>query len=303
MTSALFQLTINWIRKHPTLGRLALNLLPDIKWHIRIPSIGQFLIRLRRHRSFWIRHPFTHETFPFAALQRLVLPGEVVYDVGANIGLYLRFLFTHCHAGKVYAFEPMTENRALLLKNIELGKVTDKATVFPVALSDSEGNEKLQIDDLMSGSAALDRITKGAPSLGRLKYGMSALTELVATTRIDTLLKDESIQRPHCIKIDVEGAELLVLQGAIHTLEKYRPKLLIELHGVEMGREVFHLLNNIGYHCYSPLAEGNVRQYQKVTTEKVGVISNYYDFHFLVASMDESDLKKEILPLQLSPNE
>ena len=57
----------------------------------RTPAIGLFRIRARRNRSFWLRDPLAQERFPLAALRALVRPGDVVYDVGANIGLYTRF--------------------------------------------------------------------------------------------------------------------------------------------------------------------------------------------------------------------
>ena len=76
-----------WLRDHPRLGGWALRLCPDIPIAITVPSIGPFRIRLRRHRSFWLRDPLTHDRFQLGALKCFVQPGSTVYDVGANIGL------------------------------------------------------------------------------------------------------------------------------------------------------------------------------------------------------------------------
>jgi hypothetical protein len=83
----LVQKLSGWLRQRPALGRVALRCLPDIRVKILVKPIGDFYIRLRRNRSFWLRDPLTHERFPLGALRRLVGPGKVVYDVGANIGL------------------------------------------------------------------------------------------------------------------------------------------------------------------------------------------------------------------------
>src|SRR5262245_6726420 len=84
--------TASWLRARPALGRIALQCVPDVATRIDIEAIGPFYIRLRSNRSFWLRDPLTHERMVFGGLQRLVRPGDVVYDVGANLGLYARFL-------------------------------------------------------------------------------------------------------------------------------------------------------------------------------------------------------------------
>ena len=65
-------------------------------------------IRLRRNRSFWLRDIYSLEWYPVAALQALVRPGDMVWDIGANIGLYSRLLANKFDAGNVVAFEPMS---------------------------------------------------------------------------------------------------------------------------------------------------------------------------------------------------
>src|SRR4030095_9043666 len=148
-----------WVREQPVLGRWALKCLPDCPLTVQIAPIGPFHIRLRRNRSFWLRHPLTHERFPLGALQRLVRPGVVVYDVGANIGLYARFITSVFGAGRVICFEPMTQNRELLERNLRASNCRERVSLLPYALSDIDGEEDLQVDDMMSGSAVLDRVT------------------------------------------------------------------------------------------------------------------------------------------------
>jgi FkbM family methyltransferase len=285
-----------WLRQQPLLGRLALQCMPDVRLKIRVRTIGDFYIRFRRNRSFWLRDPLTHERFPLGALQRLVGPGKVVYDVGANIGLYARFLVTEFKAARVVCFEPMTENRQLLEANARAVAGTAQIQIVPTALSDTDGQEELQVDDMMSGSAVLDRVTGGQPSQGRTQYGLPGLTESVAVSRLDQVVAEENLAPPDVIKVDIEGAELLMLKGARATLVKSRPDLLIELHGVPVAQEVFRFLSELGYACFGEVGGNGKRAYRRLDESIVRGLTDFYDLHFIVASFDPAKLEQPILP-------
>ena len=288
-----------WLREQPTLGRWALNCLPDWPLAIQIAPIGRFHIRLRRNRSFWLRHPLTHELFPLGALQRLIRPGMVVYDVGANIGVYARFMTSVCNAGTVICFEPMTENRELFEKNLRESAFQQRVRLMPCALSDADGEENLQVDDMMSGSAVLDRVTGGKPCQGRSQYGMGPRTELVHVARLDDLITAQNLPVPDVIKVDIEGAEAFMLAGSQETLRRHRPDLLIELHGAKPAQNVFALLNSLGYSCFGEGQNGEQRTYRRITPEIVSRLSDYYDLHFLLASMNRQKLQQPIAPYDL----
>ena len=91
------------VRTHPTLGRMALYAIPDIRWSVNVRGIGLMSIRLRRNRSYWLRDPLYNESFMLGAMQRLIRPNDIVFDVGANLGLYVRFMVQRFGAGKVIA--------------------------------------------------------------------------------------------------------------------------------------------------------------------------------------------------------
>src|SRR5690242_6897335 len=114
------------IRTNKVLGRLALAAIPDIPWSVNVREVGPMRIRLRRNRSYWLRDPTIHEAFMINAMRRLIHPGDVVFDVGANIGLFVRFSIHQLDAKKVYAFEPATQNQLLLYQNIQLGNCEDR---------------------------------------------------------------------------------------------------------------------------------------------------------------------------------
>lgn len=285
-----------WLRTRPTLGRWSLYCIPDIRRRIRISEIGPLVIRLRRNRSFWLRHPLTHEGFMFGALRRLTRPGDVAYDVGANIGMYARFWTRVFGAGRVVAFEPMTENRAMLIENLRLGGIQDRVDVLPFALGDADGEEALQLDRLSTGTATLDRITQGRPSEIHEQYGVSARTETVHVARLDSLLAQGRIPPPSIIKIDIEGAEALCLRGGERTLIDHRPRLAIELHGLPVARETLSILDRLGYFVYGYTFQDQRRSYRRITPSVADELEQKYDLHHIVASCVESEVREPIEP-------
>ena len=285
-----------WLRTKPLLGRLALRCLPDITRTIQVRSIGPLRIRLRRNRSFWLRDPIEFEGRMFGIFQRLVRPGDVCYDVGANMGLYVRAFAGPFKAGTVVAFEPMRENLELLRQNIALADDPAKIRLIEAALSDRDGEELLQVDDVMTSSAALDRVTGGRPSTGREQYGLPALTETVKVARLDTIVEQEHLPPPHLIKIDIEGGELLMLRGAIETLRRHRPILVMEMHDLELTRQVLQLLDENGYHVFAEIPDGGQQVHRQVHASDVDGRTNPYDIHHILAATDPSLIRDPIPP-------
>lgn len=275
----------SWLRTHPVLGRASLAFTPNIPITVRIKPIGAFRVRLGRDRRFWLRHPLEHERVALGGLQRLIRPGDTVYDIGANLGLYSRFFVQAFGAGRVMAFEPMRGNLVDLAANLRIGGVADRVRVFPVALADHEADELLQTDDLASGSAVLDSVTKGDACETRRNYKMSPLTERVHVVPLDSLVKSESLPPPNVLKIDVEGAEGMVLRGAAETIEKHRPRMMIELHGASTAREVLPLLERWGYTVFCRGARDERPWWGRVRAADAEVEGvGHYHFHMLFAA-------------------
>jgi FkbM family methyltransferase len=288
-----------WLRRRPALARMALRCVPDMRKTIQLDQLGPFVIRLRRNRSWWLRNPMENERKVFGYLKRFVRPGDVAYDVGANIGLYSRYLVDVCDAGRVAAFEPMSENLDLLRRNIEIdARAKDRVLLVNAALGDSDGSESLQIDDVMSASAVLDSVTGGRPSQGRAQVGLAAKTETVRVARLDTLMSDtaQALPPPRLIKVDIEGAELMMLRGATQTLRKHRPILIIELHErPEVSAGVIELLESLGYHIFSEVIgeDGRSATHRRVTPDDARRATNYV-IHYLIASCELSDVAEPI---------
>jgi FkbM family methyltransferase len=201
----------DWLHHHATnkrwFGRLILKSIPDIARTIDVPGIGPFRIHLRRNRSFLLHDPLLHEGFMLSTLQSAIRPGDIVFDVGANIGLYTRFMISYFKAGTVVAFEPSAQNLLNLNYNIRLGGISSQVQVIPMALADMDGEEIFQADDMSSASGTLDRVGQGVASQGRRDYGLPPLIEKVQVSQIDTLVRNGTIPHPNVIKIDAQGAE------------------------------------------------------------------------------------------------
>ena len=274
------------VRGNPLLLNTALRCIPDMIKRIRIPGIGPFDINLKKNRAFWLRDPLMLEVFPITFFKELINPGDTVYDIGSNVGLYMRFGLDCFNAGKVIAFEPMIENYKILKRNIQLSTNPQNIIAMPYAIADFDGEADFQIDDVQTATAALDIITNGEASLGRKQLGLKPLVQKVQCYKLDTLISEGKIPIPDVIKIDVEGAEMLVLQGAAELIKQHKPRMMIEMHGPEKARSVCNHLFNLGYHiggCCNT-------QYQHVDSETVENVIDYYSIQYIMAFADRADL-------------
>jgi len=134
--------------------------------------------------------------------QRLVKPGMLVIDIGAHVGYYTLLAAKQVGpTGKVYAFEPDPDNHATLLKNIELNGYSNIVAVRK-AVSDRLGHAQLYLSATVSGNNSMYH--HGLAERGSVS---------VETTTVDSML--EELEWPHVdlVKIDVEGAEVAVLEG------------------------------------------------------------------------------------------
>jgi FkbM family methyltransferase len=152
-----------------------------------------------------------------AVWQRLA-PNAVILDVGANVGAWAVPLARRLGAGgRVYAFEPVPANRDRLERAVAQNALSN-VTVSPFALGDAEATVDMwlrtSVTGASSGTAAL--VPTGA---GHVTVTMRPMDAWVAQAALDRL---------DFMKLDVEGAELLVLAGAEQTVARFRPLILAE---------------------------------------------------------------------------
>ena len=171
-----------------------------------------------------------------AALDMLLRPGMTVYDIGANVGFHALSAARRIGPdAKVICFEPLSENAKQIDYNAASNNFTN-IQVITTALGSAEGEAAFW--------------TSKQPTWGKLtsvgtKPDKFAKEVKVKICRLDTVVDDLKLPSPELIKMDVEGAEMDVLEGARQTLERYHPTLLIEAHGTNAAIENFLLA--IGY--------------------------------------------------------
>ncbi|HLA12088.1 MAG TPA: FkbM family methyltransferase [Pyrinomonadaceae bacterium] len=168
-----------------------------------------------------------------------VQAGEVVFDIGANVGFYSLLASVRVGpTGAVYSFEPLPQNTKLLKKHLQINKIQN-VTVLEVAVSSFETRSRF---DDTSGPASGHFSKKG-----RLQ---------VQCVSIDFLVSRGRVRPPNCMKIDVEGAEAQALSGAEAVLQAYQPKIFLSTHGPEARRDCTEILRGFGYHL-EPLTGAN----------------------------------------------
>jgi FkbM family methyltransferase len=141
--------------------------------------------------------------------------GDVVFDVGANMGIFSIFSIIKRKAKKAYAFEPITSTLKLLDSNCKLNGITNEIELINKGLSNFMGNIDMSISS--------DNI--GANSM--VFSCVDSLSESVEVTTLDSFIDFNSINKVDFIKVDIEGAERDFLEGARGTLAKFKPKLAI----------------------------------------------------------------------------
>lgn len=185
----------------------------------------------------------TYERGTQQRLQRLIRPGDVVYDIGANAGYFTllaaRLVGTD---GAVVAFEPSRVNIALLQRHLRLNGVGN-VTVIDAAAADADGT----IEFVATDGLATGHLTGAYVGSAPVADGIASAVTLVQAVKVDSLVAAGRMRPPNVMKIDVEGAELSVLEGARQTLLSYRPRLIVELHNPDMDVQCPAFLTALGY--------------------------------------------------------
>jgi len=213
-------------------------------------------------RSVWI-HPrarfsvttqtfFKREFHVRTWLKEQLKPGHVFFDVGAHHGwVSMWALPLVSNEGSVVSFEPSPANLSVLDWHRSRNKFSQWEIVRQaVSAVDAKEVEFFLVD---TGDSPMNSLTSGVPGTP-LMDGRDIRKTSVHTITLDTFCSERSL-RPDLVKIDVEGAELLVLRGAAKLLSHSRPIVVLAIHPYwlpagQSTREIFELLSGYGYTMY-----------------------------------------------------
>jgi FkbM family methyltransferase len=164
--------------------------------------------------EFWSKQDFT---------------GQTVYDIGAFHGLLTLYFARRCQ--QVVSYEPNSRNHRRLLENLELNGLTN-VQVRKVGVGASAAVATMAASAATPGGASVE-----PNAVAALRASGDGETEQITIVRLDDDVREQALPAPDFIKIDIEGEELAALQGARETLERYKPRLFIELHGYTMNQK------------------------------------------------------------------
>jgi FkbM family methyltransferase len=166
--------------------------------------------------------------------------------VGANVGVFSMFFSRQVGPqGRVVAFEPNPRNFITLERNLALNHIHN-VLALRLALGAARSQRAAYA---LAGRAGTTTFAAGAPGDDARYVPVGTL----AIAPLDEVVAERALPLPQWVKIDVEGAELEVLDGGARVLRQARPKLFLELHGegpqhkANHARQLLDWLQNLGY--------------------------------------------------------
>lgn len=189
-------------------------------------------IELFRFRTYASKEP---ETLDW--IEKNFASSDVVYDVGANIGLYTLYAarFAKC---KVFAFEPESQNFGRLMANIVHNKLCDKVISYSLAVSDESKLDVLHVGSMDAGHALHNFGSPNTQYHGD-NYKAPILQGSMSIT-VDELWMKWGLPQPTHIKVDVDGLEEQIIRGALKTLSNPKCKTILVEINTEPGKEAQH---------------------------------------------------------------
>jgi FkbM family methyltransferase len=196
----------------------------------------RFKLDMQTEKDYWLG---TYEPEFQAALEELVPPGALIYELGANVGYTSLCLGKAVGSeGKVFCFEALPENQERLRENLALNPDLSQFTVVPLAVADKPGEVQFLVH-------ASDDMGKVVGSAGREAKYQDTIT--IQATSLDDYVYNQGNPPPEVIKMDIEGGEILALPGMKRVLAQAKPLMLVELHGPESAQAAWEALTRNGY--------------------------------------------------------
>lgn len=205
---------------------------------------GKFKVKVGNGSFFWIQHygyqlendifwsgiTGKYEGKSLETWIKLSKNSNVIFDVGANTGVFALAAASSNPNAKVFAFEPLNAVFKKLEKNILLNNLD----IIPVkkALSNTNGTQNIYISDNNHDYWA-------SLSVQRLKDFSESKEEEIEKTDFVTFVESLKLNKVDLLKIDVEYHEVEVLEGMRNYIEKWKPDMLIEIVDAETASKIY----------------------------------------------------------------
>jgi FkbM family methyltransferase len=221
----------------------------------------------RLFENAYLAYKVLLEAGPVGRLRVYVTPNSTAIDVGANIGMFtLRFADWVGDHGRVIAIEPEAENFTSLRRRIDASGNAVRITAIQAVAAEAAGVLYLDVNPDHPGDHKI------------AQQGLAT-----AAVTLDGLSAEHGEPIVSLIKIDVQGAEMRVLRGAIGILQRCRPALFIEVDDAALRKqassapELFNHLSSLGYRAYRLRRFGSAKT---IAAADIGA-GNYQDVLFL----------------------
>lgn len=258
--------TIKFIVNHPVnRGNKCKAILRFVRWQIGSRFVSgaiaydwinnsRFLVRAGETGLTGNIYAGLHEFTDMAFLLHLLRPEDLFIDVGANVGSY-SILAGAAIGSRGYAFEPVPSTYKRLVENMRLNHLSDRVSCLNLGVGCDEGSVTFTSDrDTVNHVLAIGEVAENPVQ--------------VAVVTLDSVLEHEA---PTLIKIDVEGYELPVLEGALETLQKNSLcAVIMEINGSGSRykfdeSKIFEMMSGFGFkpYSYEPLSRLLVKSRDK----------------------------------------
>ncbi|MCD6528143.1 FkbM family methyltransferase [bacterium] len=190
-----------------------------------------------------------YEKFALRFLLSHMKPGIVFFDIGANIGIFSILSGLKEKNIEIYTFEPASETFKVLKENIKLNNLQN-IKAFQIGIGDYRGKAVLKINA---------RWSDGLNTIGRATHPECKIVgkEEILITTLDDFIKEHSVKKVDIMKVDVEGAELLVFQGAKKLLRCQEAPLILYESRISNAKgfgyhpvEIMWCLRDLGYKLF-----------------------------------------------------
>jgi len=218
---------------------------------VNIGGVGIFRLSPEFYFRGWESFGDRHNSGFYACIEE-ARQCSTFLDVGAHVGLYsLPISRALRPGGRVYAFEPASNNFHYLLEHIRYNNITN-IDAYPLVVADCPAKDVRFFEHIDHGS--------GFGGLARFKDPDSFIEIRCQQTSIDSFCLEHGVC-PDIVKIDVEGAELLVLRGAKHVIRSNKPIIFLSVHPGRLEafgasvRELLELIESFDYSLFTAAAQ------------------------------------------------
>ena len=226
-------------------------------------------------RLFWSGTDY-YEPFTRTVIEMLTASSEVFIDVGANTGFFSLVAATLNPRLALIAFEPNPTMFRMLCENKRINRLSN-LTSEPLALSNAEGETQLFLSDSDMSASLIPDFQKAADS--------SSVSVPVKRTTLDHYVQRLGLHGSIVIKVDVEGHEKAVLEGAASTISNLRPDFVIEVLG-DFDSSLLDQFRLQGYRFYKITHQGLIESDAVILTK----IGDFFFFNYLFTTRPVGDI-------------